>query len=228
MKTALYCLVGLALMLGLAGTAGATVPPPPGPTGHWGHDCGNWVNYTDPWASGWICYDPAAGSGGGGWLNCSDGTHVTWPGLDIQLWVEMECALTWDRTKAQIHRYNNFDDFCLTFDGTSSCNNGQYIITTAAPGAPTNALDFMWFKGDMFGDSPPRTGPNIPAAWTYTMDGSGAYYPMTNDGNDKYFLVDACDHYFTIAVCLDMVYHQPDGYYELGGPGYCICPATPL
>jgi hypothetical protein len=224
-KTTLYCLVCLAFLLGLAGTAVAAPNEPPLQNGGvglgWGHDCGNWVSYYDSWDSGWICYDPDHGPGGDGWINCSGGTDVVWPGLDIELWVEMECYLTWDHTRAQIHRTADFNDFCLLFHGTSSCNNGQYIITT---GGPLGSLDYMSFVGDMLGRT---TGPNIPASWEYSMDGSG-YAPMTTDGADKYFLVEACDHNFTIAVCLDMIFHQPDGYYQLGGDGYCICPATPL
>jgi hypothetical protein len=225
MKTTLYCLVCLALLFGVAGTAGAAPYAPP--SGVWGHDCTNWITYDHPWDSGWICYDPDHGPGGDGWINCSNGSDVVWPGLEIQLWVEMECYLTWDRTTAQIHRYNDFSDFCVYFNGTSSCNNGQYIITTSPV---EHGLDYMKFVGDMFGDgnsTPPRTGPNINATWLYSLDQSG-YNPMTIDGNDRYFLVDACDHVFTIAACFDMSYHQPDGYYQLGGPDYSICPATPL
>jgi hypothetical protein len=217
-KTTLYCLVCLAFLLGLAGTAVA-IPPP----GGWGHDCGNWITQSDPWASGWICYDPILGSGGDGWRYCSNGQPVAWPGLDIQLWVEMECALTWDYTKAQIHRFNDFNDFCLDFHGTSSCNNGQWIITTAPPGG---RLDQMAFIDDVLGRGP-TYGTPIPASWVYSVDGSG-WAPPVQEDNDLMFEVGACDHAFAIRICFDMDYHQEDGYYELGGPNYFICPATPL
>jgi hypothetical protein len=211
-------LVVFAAVLLVAGTAYAGPIPP----GGWGKDCTQWITYSDPWASGEMCYDPALGSGGAGWRSCTTHGAVTWPGLDIELWIEMECAFAWDATHAQIHRASDYSDFVLDFCGWSACNHGQYIITTPPTGG---SLDFLPFVSQVAGSA---QGTNIPLTWLFSLDGS-TYAPMTNDGDGtRYFLVDKCDHHFCIRVVGDIAYHQGDGYYHLGGQGASICPAEPL
>ena len=210
------------LMHTAAGRADDVVGPIP--PGGWGTSCENYIEYSDAWSSGEIIYNPLLGAGGEGWVYCSDcSTQVDWPGLDIELWVEMECVLTWDHTHAQIHRASEYSDFYLYFHGTSACNNGQYMIVTAPDGGTLAVLDF---KDDVLGWGPTR-GTDIPLTWAASVDG-GAYAPMVPDGNDLYFLVDPSNHYFDVRVLVDMDYHQEDGYYYLGGEGYSICPTTPL
>lgn len=201
-------------------------PVGPTPTAGWGQDMGNWIQYADPWASGHLIYDPNF-TGGDGWMT-APGTPVVWPALDIEMWIEMECILTWDRTWAKIHRFSDYAPFHLYFNGTSACNNGQYIITT--PPTALGDLEWLPFVVDMFGRTGPTYGTDIPLTWEASVDG-GAYAPMLDLGDppgSKYFLVDACDHYFTVRILVGVVYHQEDGYYYLGGPGCTICPAVPL
>jgi hypothetical protein len=191
----------------------------------WGRDCTNWMSYSDPWASGEMCYDPLGGSGGEGWRLCSTGGPVVWPGLDIELWIEMECAFTWNATHVQIHRASNYDNFVVTFSGTSACNQAQYIITT--PPTAVGSLATLPFMQDMFGHT---AGTGIPLTWEYSRDGS-PWAPMsdlTDPPGSKYFLVGPCDHSFCIKVVGDIAYHQADGYYHLSGEGGSICPAEPL
>ena len=220
------------LMLGvllLTGTALADPVVGSTPAAGWGHDCTNWIEYTDPWVSNHLIYDPNF-PGGAGFMDCITGTHVEWPGLDIEMWVEMECLLTWNATHAKIHRASDYDPFYLYFYGTSACNNGQWIITTPPtalipPGG--TGLTVLPFVDDVLGLGPTR-GTDIPLTWEYNVDGGG-FAPMVvgTDGNLQ-FEVSSCDHSFTIRILVNQKYHQEDGYYYLGGPGASICPTTPL
>lgn len=215
-------IIGIAAIALCAGVAGAQYGPVP-PSG-WGYDCDNWIVYDTPWASGRLCYDPSY-PGGDGWINCATGAQVIWPGLNIELWVEMECVLTWDHTQVRIHRASDYGDFYLYFHGTSACNHGQWIITTA-PYDPGN-LDFLPFVSRVAG-SAQGTDTDIPLIWEYRIDGGN--YQLMVDGDDgaKQFVVPLCDHNFDIRVFVDMIHHQGDGYYWLGGPGASICPASPM
>jgi hypothetical protein len=141
------------------------------------------------------------------------------------MWVEMECLLHWDATHVQIHRASDYADFYIYFSGTSACNNGQYLIVTPPTGLATG-LNFLPFVDDVLGRGP-TYGTDIPLTWEVNID-AGGYQAMVPDGDNLMFLVDACDHYFTVRVLVDQKYHQEDGYYYLGGPGASICPATPL
>lgn len=194
----------------------------------WGQDCTNWIEYdaSTAWASAELCYDPNLGPGGAGWRDCETLDAVVWPGLDIELWVEMECLFTWNHTNVDIHRMSDYDPFYLYFHGTSACNNGQWVITT--PPTALGTLEYLPFVADIFGRTGPTYGTDIPLEWDYRVD-YGAWAPM-DDGADgaKQFLVDLCDHSFDIRVRVGQVYHQEDGYYHLGGPGASICPANPM
>lgn len=207
-------------------SGGNTVMPTDhSPPGGWGRDCTDWIQYSDPWCSNEMLYDPLGG-GGGRWWSCGTGGPAARPNLSIELWVEMECALTWEATHAQIHGASSYDDFVLTFCGTSRCNNGQYIITT--PPTALGSLAYLPFVQDMFGRT--TGGTNIPLTWEYSMDGA-SYAPMidlADPTGSKCFLVSACDHFFCIKVTGDLKYHQEDGYYYLGGPGSSICLSEPL
>jgi len=216
----MYKLLLIALVLAVPVQADANPLQGPIPLAGWGHDCTNWITYSDPWTSGEMCYDPNY-SGGDGWMLCSTDSAVVWPGLDIELWIEMECAFTWDHTHAQIHRASLYDDIYLSFNGTSACNNGQWIITNPPAGGD---LDSLRFVDDVLGLGPTR-GTAIPLTWEYSLDGAG-YLPMIPDGENFMFSVPLCDHYFTIRVRLDVDYHQEDGYYLLTGGN--ICPADPM
>ena len=217
----------IVLLLPVIALADAVIGPTP--PGGWGTDCSNWITYGDPWVSNHLIYDPLMGGGGDGFRDCVTGAQVVWPGLDIEMWVEMECLLTWDATHAKIHRASDYADFYLYFHGTSACNNGQWIITTPPTAlVATTGLTVLPFVEDMFG----RTigyGTDIPLTWEYQLDGSGTWLLM-EDGTDgaKQFEVGLCDHNFDIRILVDQMYHQEDGYYYLGGPGASICPSTPL
>lgn len=218
-------LIPISAMLLIAVAAYAD-PVGPIPPGGWGTDCSNWITYSDPWVSAHLIYDPLLGAGGEGFRDCLTSERVVWPGLDIEMWIEMECLLTWDATHVQIHRASDYEDFYLYFNGTSACNNGQWIITT--PPTAVGSLNNLPFEKDMFDRTGPTYGTDIPLTWEYSLDGAG-YLPMV-DGTDgaKQFEVGLCDHFFTIRILVDVAYHQEDGYYYLGGPGASICPVTPL
>jgi len=221
-----FTLVPLCLML-MAGTAFGTVPNgsvPPVPGG-WGNDCTQWINYYNEWDSGEMCYDPDLGSGGAGWRVCSTGGPVVWPPLSIELWIEMECLIHWYQTEAQAHRASDYSDLELIFCGYSKCNNGQWIITTPPTGGSLATLPFV---EDMFHRTGPAYGTNIPLTWWYSVDGSDWAPMVDGTAGAKQFQVGLCDHNWCVKVVGDIVYHQEDGYYYLGGPGCFICPAEPL
>lgn len=190
------------------------------PPGGWGTDCSEWVVMSDPWCSPEMIYMWPSPGGAAGFHDCA-GNDIVWPGLDIELWIEMECVICWDATHAQIHRASDYSDLEIFFCGSSRCNNGQWLIATPPPGG---SLAYLPFVQDMFGRT--TGGTNIPLTWEYSVDGS-AYLPM-EDGEDgaKQFVVGLCDHTFCVKVTGDIVYHQPDGYYNLTGGS--ICPAEPL
>jgi hypothetical protein len=216
-------MLGVLLLTGtaLADPVVGAIPP-----GGWGTDCSNWIEYTDPWVSNHLIYDPLLGAGGEGFRDCVTNAAVIWPGLEIEMWVEMECLLTWNATHVKIHRASDYDGFFLYFYGTSACNNGQWIITT--PPTAVGGLEYLPFVKDMFNRTGPAYGTDIPLTWEYNIDGGG-FAPMIagTDGNLQ-FEVGLCDHSFTIRIFVDQQYHQEDGYYYLGGPGASICPTTPL
>jgi hypothetical protein len=230
MSKYLILLIGIMLMLTAVAQADAVrgaIPP-----GGWGRDCTQWTTYTDPWNSGELCYDPLAGGGALGWHTCPNLGDVVWPALNIELWVEMECVFHWHATHAQIHRISNYDDVVIYLDGGSCCNNGQYIITTPPDALPN--LDFLPFVQDMWGRTGPNHGTNIPLAWAYSLNGA-PYAPMIDLPNDpspgktsKYFLVPVSCNDWTMRITGDLIFHQGDGYYYLGGPGAFTCPAEPL
>ena len=216
----------------MVGPALGDPPVGPIPPGGWGTDCTNWIAYSDPWVSQPLCYNPTLGGGGDGWVDCSTGEQVIWPDLNIELWIEMACTFYWDETHVQIHRYDNYNDFVIYLDGGSSCNNGQYIITT--PPTALGSLDYMPFIQDMFNRTGPSFGTDIPLTWEASLNG-GAFAPMIDLPDNpepgitsKYFLVDLCDNYWRVKITGDIAYHQEDGYYYLGGPGCFTCPANPM
>jgi hypothetical protein len=219
---------GLMLVMALGAQAQVGHQGPIPPAG-WGHDCTNWITYSNPWGPIEMCYT-LGGVGGAGWRNCADGNLITWPGLDIEMWIEMECVFTWSAQHVGIHRTSNYDPFELVFTGTSACNNGVAIITTPPTGGNLNAL---LFTSDLLGHVRGGGGlysDDIPLLWTYSLDGSG-WAPMTpnNDPpNSIYFNVPSCNHYFAIRAVGTPLFHQADGYYYLGGQGANICPAEPL
>ncbi len=180
----------------------------PTPVAGWGNDCTNWITYSDPFNSGPLCYDPLAGGGGAGWMTCPSGDPVVWPPLDIELWIEMECTFYWDETHVQIHRYADYSDFVVYLDGGSSCNNGQYIITT--PPTDPGTLDYLPFVQDMFGRTGASYGTNIPLTWEASLNG-GPYEPMIDLPDDpepgvtsKYFLVPLCENYWRVKITGDI------------------------
>ncbi len=216
------------LVLLLAGAAFGDPVVGPIPPAGWGRDCTQWMTYTDPWNSGELCYDPLMGGGGDGWIDCATNAQVIWPALNIEMWIEMECIFWWEATHVQIHRASDYSDFEIFLHGGSMCNNGQYIITT--PPTAVGSLDFLPFVQDMFGRTGPTYGTDIPLTWDVSING-GPYEPMLDLDDPpgaKYFLVDLCDNYWTVRITGDVVYHQEDGYYFLGGPGAFTCPADPL
>jgi hypothetical protein len=220
-------LVPLCVLL-MAGVAFGGTPVGPTPPAGWGRDCTQWMTYTDPWDSGELCYDPNMGGGGDGWIDCATNAQVIWPDLHIEMWIEMECVFWWEETHVQIHRASDYSDFVIYLDGGSACNNGQYIITT--PPTALGSLDYLPFIEDMFGRTGPSHGTDIPLTWEVSING-GAYEPMqdlADPPGSKYFLVDLCDNYWRVKITGDVVYHQEDGYYYLGGPGCFTCPADPL
>lgn len=230
MKHALFTFVAVLTLVALAQAVPipqeGSVPLPP--RGGWGMECEDYVTMSNPWQSGEAIYNPLIGSGGLGFVlcpNCTEG--IAWPALDIELWIEMECNFTWDNTSADIHLASYYDDVCLYFNGTSACNNGQYIIVNPPPG---QSLDVLPFVADMFGRTGPDYGTDIPVAWEASVDG-GPYTVMQNltgaDAGSKYFLVPKCNHFYTIKACLDIVYHQEDGYYTWARGGF-LCPANPM
>lgn len=201
-------------------------PVGPTPPGGWGTDCTNWITYSNPWVSNPLCYDPLLGAGGEGWRDCVTGNQVIWPDLDIELWVEMACTFYWDETHVQIHRYDNYNDVVIYLDGGSSCNNGQYIITT--PPTALGTLDYLPFVDDVLGRGP-TFGTNIPLTWDVNiLDGAGYVAMVDGTAGAKQFVVPLSCQDYVIRVTGDIAFHQEDGYYYLGGEGCYICPANPM
>jgi hypothetical protein len=232
-----YAIALLVVFAATVAFATAPVPPGTGVSGYlpgWGHDPTDWEVYSVPWASGWLIYDPLQGAQQLGWnkAGLTQGNPyapqlvqlTNWPGMDIELWIEMEAMFTWDNTEVNIHRAGNYNDIYVQFNGTCSSNNGQYIITTPVTGGN---LDYLPFVEDMWGRTGPTHGVDIPITWQYSLDGA-AWAPMLPNctpPNSWMFVCPACDHYFSIRAVLDVTYHQGDGYYHLTGGS--ICPAEP-
>jgi hypothetical protein len=226
----LLIFVALLAFLPMVAMADAVVGATP-PSG-WGQDCTQWITYTDPWNSGELCYDPSAGGGGDGWIDCDTKAQVNWPSLDIELWIEMECVFHWNATHVQIHRASDYSDFEIYLSGGSCCNNGQYIITT--PPTATPSLDVLPFVQDMFGRTGSTYGTDIPLTWEANLNGTG-FQPMIDLPDNpavgitsKYFLVPLSCNDWVVRITGDIVFHQEDGYYYLGGPGAFTCPANPM
>ncbi len=201
------------------------------PPGGWGRDCTQWMEYSDPWESAQLCYDPLMGGGGDGWIDCETDEQVIWPDLDIELWIEMECVFHWDATHIQIHRAADYSNFTILLPGGSCCNNGQYIITTPPFTQPD--LDFLHFQEDMFGRTGPDYGTDIPLTWEYSLNGQpwelmGDLVDDPPGYTSKYFLVPLSCNNWVVRIIGDIVFHQEDGYYYLGGPGAFTCPAEPM
>lgn len=222
-----FLFLPLCLLL-LAGSAMANGVVGPTPPSGWGHDCTQWITYSDYWYSGELCYDWPSQGGGAGWIECDTGLPVVWPRLDIELWIEMECVFRWDATHVQIHRASNYSDVEIYLSGGSCCNNGQYIITTPPTANPS--LDFLPFVQDMFGRSGPAYGTNIPLTWAYSLNGApyAPMQPLNDPPGSKYFLVPLSCNEWVVQIIGDIAFHQEDGYYYLGGPGCFTCPANPM
>lgn len=199
MKTLFFALVAL---FALALTAVA-VPPPEAfhwPDG-WG-TCSNEIIYEEPWESPELIWDFE----GNQWVNCDGDAYTEWPDLIIELWVEMECIFEWDETEVDIHRTSNYDDFCVSFDGNSRCNSPVriYVVPNGAD------LGHLTFWGDGFGNFT-NSAYNIPLSWAVRVDGDGWFDLIPDPGFA--FCIDRCNHYWELRCCLDMAYHQPDGFY---------------
>jgi len=226
-----YFIALLGVLL-LAGPAMADAVVGPTPTAGWGRDCTQWIQYSDPWNSGEMCYDPLLGGGGAGWRNCGNNDPIVWPALNIELWIEMECVFHWDATHVKIDRASNYDDIVIDLTGGSCCNNGQYIITT--PPTALGHLNVLPFVQDMFGRTGSTYGTDIPLTWAYTLNGA-PWAPMIDLPNDpasgqtsKYFLVPKSCNNWIVRITGDVAFHQEDGYFFLGGPGAFTCPANPM
>jgi hypothetical protein len=229
-----YLILAVGIVFLFSGLALADAVVGPTPTAGWGHDCTQWIQYSDAWASGELCYDPDLGGGGDGWVDCATNAQVVWPSLDIELWIEMECTFYWNATHVQIHRASDYSDIVIELAGGSCCNNGQYIITT--PPSALGSLDNLPFVEDMFGRTGPDYGTDISLTWEWDVAGDGlGFQPMTDLPDNpaagitsKYFKVPLSCNDWIVRITGDVVFHQEDGYYYLGGPGAFTCPANPL
>jgi hypothetical protein len=191
----------------------------PQPPCQWGQDCECWVEYDNEWGEVEVLLDPCANV----WRQC-DGEPIEWPALDVELWIELECVFYWEYSSVDIHLASCYDDVCVDFYGYSRCNNGVYI-TVRPPFGQT--LDELPFVEDVMGRTGPCFGNPIPATWTYSLNGAD-FEPMNNCyGGGKRFLSPRCDQFYTIRLCLDIEYHEEDGYYTWADGGF-LCPAEAL
>jgi len=132
-------------------------------------------------------------------------TPVVWPQLAIEVWVELECAFSWDQTEYDVHLVSFYQPFDLCFTGHSSCNSPVQFFMTNLNGVDLFNLPLQGDVPDGDVDFPAH----IPITWTY----STAYIPSSPLIPTVGFPVALCDQTFQICAHLTPVYHQLDGYY---------------
>jgi len=218
-------------ILGLCGMSFATDPPLPPHSGEWGHDCTNWVDMAVPYGPRTACYAPAHGE----FIDCATGSNITWPGLDIEMWIEAECTFEWAATQADVHRGGSqtADEVCLTFAGNSSCNIPTYVVTHAplanVSTGQTGTLDVLPFISNVPGAADDNfANSNAALVWKYKYDSGDWTAYDVNTGATRRFYLPSCNHPIAIQCCIQIPFHQRAGYYHLGGEGASICPAEGL
>jgi hypothetical protein len=162
------------------------------------------------------------------------GDPLTWPGLEIDVWVEAECFVSWENFDVDIHRTGNYSDFTIVFPGLSQCNLPVRIITEA-PGGQAELSSIPMVAAGAPGIS---VGNNaIPLTWEWRVNRMGegwtswAPYEGTTNTGMFFDINEPCDHQIQIRAIGDMEYHQAAGHYKLGdmnNPAYSICPVEPL
>lgn len=181
----------------------ARADPPPGLAG-WGVN-GNETIYATPFATQALVWDFE----GNDWVQNRtplDG-EGDWPNLSVLLWTEIECLYEWDETEVDIHRTSNYADVCVYFHGHSRCNSWTRIAVI-----PNGVnLNYLKWWGDGFGNGQ-NPAYNIPLKWAVREGGDDwcRLYPNPS----LCFGIGRCDQDYTLRCCLDLRYHQPDGYYS--------------
>ena len=121
-------------------------------------------------------------------------------------------SLAW--TKCQVHRSGDYSPIQLTLNGTIDASSPNLWRLTAILPQP-NAPLLLYFVEDIFGNTGPAYGSNIPLTWEIALDG-GPFAPMTLlPDNTLTATFPPGPHTFQVRITGTPVYHQADGYYHL-------------
>jgi hypothetical protein len=227
-------IIGSILLLFLTIPAQATAPPANGGySAGWGMNPTNWNNHSGSWSSGFALYEPTGGGGfgGAGWLvGWNPYVYVNYAPITIELWIEMYMIQTYHYTSYQFHRLGNAaEHLCFTIQGTVQSNEGVWVLCTQGTLDP----DFLHFQHNI-GVGDDNNARDIPISWegrygssfTYGSNIIMGWTPLTWSGGELILdEFDACDHWFEFRGCMDLLYHEADGYYFLDLAG---CPAPQL
>lgn len=220
------------LIMPMAAPVYATPPPAHGGySGGWGMNPTDWDSLTGGYNSGLALYDPLGAGGGAGWVvTWNPENYIDYADITIQLWIEMYMIQTYYYTSYQYHRLGDqAEHLCFTISGTVASNEGVYVLCTAG------ALDpnFLHFMGNI-GVGDDRNARDIPIVWEGRYGsgfsiGNNVILPWTSltwSGGDLVLAeFEHCDHWFQFRGCLDIFYHEADGYYYLDLEG---CPVPQM
>ena len=201
--------------LAVGSFAQSSYPPP----GGWGT---NWTN-TIIMGGGYSVVDLLHVPNGAapGYWNAppAPGTPFVFPGITVELWVEMILDITWNYTTVQMHYAGHGPSFIYTFYlcGLISSNSPQQIAITYT-GMPLCQLTFM---EDIFGLNP--GGVANPCIHWFGVWGTGTPPTTPTYGSndeltpdpDIYMTIPLCQHWFCFIgeICINE--HIEDGYYLL-------------
>lgn len=234
-----------AIMLAIVPATSVVASDPPAHGSYnagWGMNPGNWDATTGGWSSGLSLY---SGSGGGqGWYNnwTNPGTPTWDPDyapISLELWIELYMIQTYEYTSYQWHRLGNAGETIeFIISGTIRSNSGEWIILERG----TDPMTHLWFQHNVLGGTSlglphgwgGHAGGHVPITWYYCWGRGLTWYQNIQvdwtevdpgDGNIEFAIEEGCDHWYGFKGELEILYHQPDGYYTLEIAG---CPSPLL
>ena len=131
------------------------------------------------------------------------------PSPDPPIW--MEFSINW--TNCQFHRVDDSPLEAILSGAINGSNALFWNLSTAQPqvGAPP----ILYYVENIFGNTNPSLGSNIPLTWEIALDG-GPFAPMTLlPDNTLTATFPPGPHTFQVRITGTPVYHQADGYYHL-------------